>query len=307
MSAAAGISRSGFVTLAGRPNVGKSTLLNAILGTKLAIVSPKPQTTRNRIAGVATAGDCQLVLIDTPGIHQARTALNRAMVETAYSCLLDGDVVCLIVDASLGCREKALGELDMMILERIREAAVPTVLAVNKVDLVRKELLLPLIDRFARAYEFAAIVPLSARDGSGVPTLVEEICKLVPPGERLYPEGTLTDRSRNFIMAEMVREQAFLLTREEIPYSVAIAIDLVEERPGPRPLLHVAATIHVERDSQKGILIGRRGQMLKTIGQEARKAIEAYLGKALFLELHVRVERDWTRSDKGLRKVGFEA
>jgi len=299
--------RSGFMAIIGRPNVGKSTLMNAILGTKVAIVTPRPQTTRNKIAGIATFEDCQVVFLDTPGIHKPRGGgLNRLMVDLAYSSLLDADAVCLVVDAFDLAKRREIDGANRAILERLRETAKPTLLVLNKIDLVKKGALLPLIERFSAQLEFTALIPISALNGDGVETVLLETVKLMPHGDKYYADGQLTDRSRNFIITEFIREKAFIHTRQELPYSVAVSIDLVEERKGDKPLLHIVATIHVERKSQKGMLIGKQGRMVKQIGQEAREDIEKYLGTRVHLELHIRVEKEWSRSLKGIRKVGFE-
>ncbi len=298
--------RSGFMAIVGRPNVGKSTLMNNVLGTKLAIVTPKPQTTRNKITGIATYDDCQVVFLDTPGIHEAKGSLNRVMVDVAYSSLDGADSVCFMVDAGQEAKRGEPSRLNLEILERVRETGLPVILAVNKVDNVRKEKLLPLIATYSEAFPFAAIVPMAALHGDGVPLFLEETKQLMPEGEKYYKEGQLTDRSRDFIITEFVREQVFLMTRQEIPYSVAVSIDLVEERKREDPLLHVVASIHVERKSQKGMLIGKQGRLIKEIGSRSRAEMEDYLKSRVYLELHVRIEKEWTRSLKGMKKVGFE-
>jgi GTPase len=298
--------RSGFMAIVGRPNVGKSTLMNNVLGTKLAIVTPKPQTTRNKITGIATYDDCQVVFLDTPGIHEARGSLNRVMVDVAYSSLDGADCVCFMVDAGQEAKRGEPSKLNLEILRRIQETGLPVILAVNKVDNVRKEKLLPLISAYSDRFPFVAIIPMAALHGDGVPSFLEETKKLMPEGEKYYKEGQLTDRSRDFIITEFVREQVFLMTRQEIPYSVAVSIDLVEERKSADPLLHVVASIHVERKSQKGMLIGKQGNLIKEIGSRSRVEMETYLKSRVYLELHVRIEKEWTRSLKGMKKVGFE-
>jgi GTP-binding protein Era len=299
--------RSGFMAIVGRPNVGKSTLMNAILGTKLAIVTPRPQTTRNKIAGIATYDDCQVVFLDTPGIHEARDSLNRLMVELAYSSLEEADAVCFMIDASAEAKRGTISTANERILQKVQERGLPVILAINKVDLVRKDKLLPLIATYSERMSFAAIIPVSALHGDGVPRVLAETKALMPVGDRYYEAGELTDRSRNFILTEFVREKVFLLTRQEIPYSVAVSIDLTDDRPGPKPLLHVIASIHVERKSQKGMLIGKQAAMIKEIGKQAREEMERFFARKVFLELHVRVEKDWSRTLKGIKKVGFES
>ncbi len=297
--------RSGFVAIIGRPNVGKSTLLNQLLGTKLAIVTPKPQTTRNRISGIVSWPDSQIVFLDTPGIHEGKGTLNRFMVDEALNSLLEADLVCLMIDAEFEVRADDIRPEELSIIDHIRNSARPAVLAINKVDKVEKNLLLPVLDRYSKAFPFTALVPICALAGDGVDSLVAEVKQRLPEGERMYPEGQLTDRSRDFIISEFIREKAFLLTHQEVPYSVAVVVDAVQERPGKDHVLYVAATLHVERDSQKGILVGRRGEMIKEIGSKARTDLEAFLKRRIFLELRVRVEKDWTRSDRGLTRVGF--
>jgi GTPase len=299
--------RSGFVCIVGRPNVGKSTLMNSILGTKIAIVSPRPQTTRNKITGIATYDDCQIVWLDTPGIHEGKGSLNRLMLETAWSSLTDADAICYLVDASDAAKRGAnINRGDLAIMEQLRASAKPAVLVLNKMDLVKKHKLLPVIEAFSAEMSFTSVVPASALSGDGVDAVLQEVRVLMPPGERYYKDGELTDRSRNFIITEFIREKVFLATRQEVPYSTAVSVDLVTEREEGKPLLHIITTIHVERKSQKGIIIGKQGQMVKEIGTQARVDLEAYFGKRIFLELHVRVEKEWTRSLKGIRKVGFE-
>ena len=299
--------RSGFVSIVGRPNVGKSTLMNSILGTKIAIVSPRPQTTRNKITGIATYDDCQIVWLDTPGIHEGRGSLNRLMLDTAWSSLIDADAICYLVDASDATkRGPNINRGDLAIMEQLRASAKPTVLVLNKADLVKKHKLLPVIEAFSQEMSFTSVVPASALLGDGVEAVLQEVRVLMPPGEKYYPDGELTDRSRNFIITEFIREKVFLATRQEVPYSTAVSVDLVEEREEGKPLLHIITTIHVERKSQKGIIIGKQGRMVKDIGIHARKELEAYFDKRIFLEIHVRVEKEWTRSLKGIKKVGFE-
>lgn len=298
--------RTGLVTIVGRPNVGKSTLLNQILGRKLAIVTPKPNTTRNRILGISTTPQAQILFLDTPGIHHARGVVNKRIVDSATSSLLEADVILWVVDCSKMEQRLGPGREELEVLRLIKEAGQPVVLALNKTDLVRKPKLLPIMQAFSQEMDFQAIVPLSALRGDGVEGLLAELLKLVPEGSPLFPSDQLTDRSRNFIMTEFIREQVFLRTSQEVPYSTAVSIDLAQDRRSKNPLLYVVASIHVERKSQKGILIGKGGAMLKAVGSAAREEIETYLKKRVFLELHVRVDEDWSRSIKGLTKVGFE-
>jgi len=296
--------QSGFAAIVGCPNVGKSTLMNAILGSKVAIVTPKPQTTRNRIAGIATYEDWQVVFLDTPGIHEAKGSLNRLMVECAYSSLTDADVVCFMVDASQAV-VRGVTDANRRIMTRLTKTGAPVMLILNKVDLVAKEKLLPVMEAYSSSMSFAAIIPVSARQGKGLEAVLSETRARLPAGEQYFSSGQLTDRSLSFILTEFIREKVFMLTRQEIPYAAAVTIDLLEEPGGGAPW-HVVASIYVEKKSQKGMVIGKQGRMVKKIGQQARLEMESYLDKKVFLELHVRVEKDWTRSMKGIRKVGFE-
>jgi len=296
--------RSGFVTIVGRPNVGKSTLLNAFLGEKLAIVTPKPQTTRDRIMGIGTWPDSQIMFLDTPGIHQAKGLLHRMMVENALASLQEADAAILVVDSAQV--KETIPKQERKILEQIQAAALPCILALNKIDTVAKQELLPVLSRMTEAFPFQALVPISALNGQGVEELLAECRKIIPEAQPLFPAGELTDRSLSFVVREFIREQVFLNTQQEIPYSTAVTIDVMEQRPSKEPLLYVLATINIERKSQKGIIIGKGGSMLKTIGQGARESIEAFAKQRVFLELNVRVEDEWTRSVKGIQKVGYE-
>ncbi len=292
--------RSGFVSIVGRPNVGKSTLLNRLLGDKIAITSDKPQTTRNRIQGIFNRPDAQIIFIDTPGIHQPKSDLNRYMVETALSSLKGVDVILFLVEAD---KSSASGEKPL--LDLLEDAEAPVVLVLNKIDLVKKEALLELISSFSRLYPFKEIVPVSALRGDGVELLADVVCGCLPEGPLYYPEDILTDLPERFVVAEIIREKVFRATRDEIPYSVAVTVDSFKERPDGR-LVSISATINVERDSQKGIIIGKKGDMLKKIGMQARKDIEILLDTKVFLELFVRVSKDWSESKKMLKEFGYE-
>jgi len=291
--------RSGFVTIVGRPNVGKSTLLNRILGEKIVITSDKPQTTRNRIQGIHTLPDAQIVFIDTPGIHQARSRFNRAMMDAALASVKGVDAVLLLVDA-VTCGLKK----DDLLLDVIRGAGAPVILVVNKIDLVEKEKLLELISFHVSLFPFKEIVPVSAATGDGVELLVKLVADLLPEGVPYYPDDILTDVPERFVVAEMVREKVFRFTRDEIPYSTAVTVDSFTEREDG--LVSISATIIVERDSQKGIIIGRKGEMLKKIGMRARADIERLLDTRVFLELFVRVDKDWRESGRALKELGYE-
>jgi GTP-binding protein Era len=292
--------RSGFVSIIGRPNVGKSTLLNRMLGDKIAITSDKPQTTRNRVHGICNRHDAQVIFIDTPGIHQARSSLNRYMVETALTSLNGVDLVLFLVEADSSSVVR-----ETPILDILKGTEVPVILVFNKIDRTEKEKLLELIASFAPLYPFREIIPVSALQGDGVERLIDLVCRYLPEGPRYFPEDILTDQPERFIVAEIIREKVFRMTRDEVPYSVAVTIESFKERDDGR-LISIAAVINVERDSQKGIIIGKRGDMLKKIGMQARKDIEQLLGSKVFLELFVRVTRDWSESKKMLKEFGYE-
>ncbi len=296
----AGTFRSGFVALVGAPNVGKSTLLNRMLGDKISIVSPKPQTTRNRILGVVHRPHGQIVVLDTPGIHRARGGLNRLLVETALAAASDVDILVFLVDAS---RPDPVSE--NLVLTSLKARNRATILAVNKIDLVKKPDLLPLMDRWQKAHDFQALMPLSAKYGDGVDMLLDTLEAGLPAGPPYFPEDTISDSPERFIAAEMVREKVFQLAHQELPYSTAVTIESFVEDPDP-PLVRIHAAIHVERDTQKAILIGKKGAMLKEIGTRARKEIESMLGVKVYLELFVRVEKNWTRDPRAMRRLGYE-
>jgi len=289
--------KSGIVALIGPPNVGKSTLLNSLLGQKISIVSPKPQTTRNRIVGVVNGPEYQLVLLDTPGIHQARDPLNLEMVKIALTTLAEVDAVVFMVDVTMPLPGATPPEY-------LPKEGQPVVLVLNKIDTVAKDRLLPIIAAYQRLYPFTAILPLSAMTGDGTTLLIEELCRLLPVGPRLYPEDIPTDATERFIVAEMIREKIFLKVRDEIPYSTAVTVESFKE-DGAKGLTTIHATIIVEKDSQKGIIIGKGGAMLKAIGQAARHDIEELLDQQVMLKLWVRVEKNWTKNPRMLKELGF--
>jgi GTP-binding protein Era len=291
----------GHVSLIGRPNAGKSTLLNRLVGTKLAIVSDKPQTTRNRILGVRTYDDAQIVFLDTPGIHRPLHRMNVRMVDAAMSAADDVDVVVLVVDAAAGP-----GRGDDFVLDVVKRAKAPVFLVLNKADLVRKPRLLPMIDRYAKLGLFAEIIPLSALTGDNVDRLERALIERLPEGEALYPADYLTDRPERFFAAEMVREQVLRHTRAEIPFSTAVVIDRFEEPEEPGGLLRLFCTIYVERESQKPIVVGRGGEMIKAIGTAARHELERFFGTKVFLDLHVRVRADWREDERVLDDIGVK-
>lgn len=305
--------RTGYVALVGRPNAGKSTLLNRLLGTKLAITSEKPQTTRNRIAGVHTTERMQAILVDTPGIHDAWTELNKSMVQIAHQVLDEVDVVALLVDMTRLAKRIAPDrdvldpELDA-ICEVIKASGKPVILVANKVDVIPKHLVLPVIERFDQRLSLAAAVPISALTGENVEAVEAEIERLLPVGPALYPPEEWTQVTERFLVAEIVREKIFHLTKAEIPYSTTVEVLTFDETErDEKNIVRIHANVIVERGSQKGILIGKRGEMLKRIGTLARKELMGILDCRVHLELFVKVEKDWTRSKRGLRKVGFEA
>ncbi|WP_372682715.1 GTPase Era [Desulfosarcina sp.] len=291
--------RSGFVAILGAPNAGKSTLLNRLLGQKISITSKKPQTTRNRILGVAHRTGSQMVFLDTPGIHRARTPLNARIVDAALSTLSEVDLVLLVVDAQTPDEPS-----ERLLLDKLTQQRLPVLLALNKIDQVQRPALLSLIERWSGLIPFTAVVPISAKTGEQVDRLMDAMEALLPAGAPFFPPESLTDLPARFIAAEMVREKAIRLTGQEVPYAVAVTIDsFKEEKKGS--LIRIHATIHVERDSQKGIVIGRQGTKLKQIGEAARLDIEEMLGAKVFLKLFVRVQKNWTRDTKALRKFGY--
>jgi len=291
--------RSGFVAIVGRPNAGKSTLLNRLVGQKLAIVTSKPQTTRNRIQGIVTQPAGQIVFIDTPGLHSADSALGRQMMHEVAAALEGIDVLLLMVDAS-----RALPHADDLLLERAKRFRGKTILALNKVDGLPKQKLLPLIEAFHKAFEFAAIVPISALKGHGCRDLLSEIFLLLPEGEPYFPEDQVTDQPERFLAAEIVREKAIQLMYHEVPYALAVKVDKFEDSP---TLLRIEVTMNVERDSQKKILIGHKGEMLKKIGTEARKELEVLLEKKIYLGLFVKVVPDWRENPQQVRELDWHA
>lgn len=290
--------KSGFVAIVGRPNVGKSTLLNAILGEKIAIVSRKPQTTRNRIRGIKNTGNAQIIFLDTPGIHEAKGYLNEFMVKEAMSALEDVDIVVYLVEAGKKTEE------EHFIIENLKKIKCPVILGINKVDTVQKDILLPLIGEYSRLYQFKEIIPLCAAKGEGTGELVRLIIELLPEGPEYFSEDILTDQPERFVAAEIIREKVFLLTKQEIPYSTAVVVERFKENT-KKKIISISATINVERDSQKGIIIGKGGNMLKQIGTRARIDIERLLGTKVFLELFVKVVKDWTKDKRLLKEFGY--
>ena len=291
--------KSGFVAIAGAPNVGKSTLLNQILGEKISITSKKPQTTRNRILGIVHRPSSQLIFIDTPGIHRAKRPLNIRIVDAAVSALGDVDVILVMIDVA-----NPDPESEDFLVKKLRKQKRPVVLALNKIDLVAKPMLLSIIDNWSNAYAFEAVVPVSAILGAQIDELLDAMEALLPAGPPFYPHEALTDMPERFIAAEMIREKVFRLTGQEIPYSTAVTIESFSEEKGGT-LVKIHSTIHVERSSQKGMIIGKHGAMLKMIGTEARKEIERMVGTKVFLKLFVRVHKNWSKDTKALRRFGY--
>jgi GTP-binding protein Era len=291
--------RSGFVALIGRPNVGKSTLMNHIVGHKVAIMSDKPQTTRNKIRGIYTDEKGQIIFLDTPGIHKPHSKLGEFLVRTAQNALEEVDLVLFLVDAVEG-----LGPGDRFIIENLKEMKTPVFLVVNKIDQVHPDDLLPLIDKYRQLYSFAEVVPISALMGNNTRTLVDLILRYLPEGPQYYPSDLVTDHPERFIVGELIREKVLELTREEVPHSVAVVVEEMKNREG-KDLVDVYATIFTERPSQKGILIGKGGRMLKEVGRRAREEIERLLGTRIFLELWVKVKKDWRNEELLLRQFGY--
>ncbi|RBW70512.1 GTPase Era [Bacillus taeanensis] len=291
--------KSGFVALIGRPNVGKSTLLNQVLGQKIAIMSDKPQTTRNKIHGVYTTNESQIVFIDTPGIHKPKHKLGSFMTKMAENTLNEVDLVMFLVNA-----EEGLGRGDEFIIERLKKVSKPVFLVVNKIDKVHPDQLLPFIKQYKEHYDFAEVVPISALQGNNVPTLLNQITDYLEEGPQYYPADQITDHPERFIVAEMIREKVLHLTREEVPHSVTVVTDQMRARDD-KEIVDIDATIIVERSSQKGIIIGKQGSMLREIGKRARYDIEAMLGSKVYMELWVKVQKDWRNKSSVLRDFGF--
>ncbi len=304
--------RCGYVALIGRPNAGKSTLLNQILGSKLAITSAKPQTTRNRIAGIHSDEHSQLVLVDTPGIHHAATEINKEMVEAARRAIAEVDAVVLLADMTTLARRaesdrRIIDDLDDDIATALAAAGVPVVLAANKMDVVPRHLVLPVIEAWRQRLELVAAVPISALTGDGVPALLTEIKSVIPVHPPMFPPDVWTELSERFLVAEIIREKVFHLTEQEVPYSTAVEVRSFDEseREGERGIVRIHADIIVERATQKAIVIGKGGDMIKRIGTLARRELVETLDCRVYLELFVKVERNWTRSRRGLKRVGF--
>ncbi|MEW6173477.1 MAG: GTPase Era [Bacillota bacterium] len=316
--------RSGFVSIIGRPNVGKSTLLNRLVGSKVAIISDKPQTTRHRIQGVLTLPDAQVIFLDTPGIHKPRHQLGQYMVKVALNTLREVEIILFLIEANA-----VFGPGDEYILERLKSAKTPVILCINKIDLVSKESLLPLIADLQQKHSFNAIVPLSALSGENTDRLMQVLLSHLPPGPRYYPPEAVTDQPEKVVVGELIREKILHLTREEVPHGVTVIVEEMDLRSGSkikdggceqgfkrrtddalRPpsseVLFIRAVIYTERDSHKGIIVGRKGQMLKSIGQLAREEIEALFGSRVYLDLWVKVKPNWRRNEAFLGHFGYQ-
>jgi len=291
--------KSGFVGIIGKPNVGKSTLLNRLIGQKIAITTHKPQTTRNRITGIKNLEDAQIIFIDTPGLHEAKSALAESMVRTAREVLSEADVVMLVVDAESGIRKN-----DIAIIASLIEVDAPVIAVINKIDAIRKEEVLPLIESLSRLFPFKEIVPVSAIKGYSLDRLEQVLAAYLPEGPKLFPDDMITDVTERFIAAEIIREKVTLLTHEEVPYSVAVVVDSFKEDEA-KNLIRIQAVIQVEKDSQKGIIIGRKGAKLKEIGRQARLEMEKFFAARIYLELFVRARKDWTRTESMLEDLGY--
>ncbi|AIG25761.1 GTPase Era [Brevibacillus laterosporus] len=291
--------KSGFVSIIGRPNVGKSTLLNQVVGQKVAIMSNKPQTTRNQIRAVYTSDKGQFIFIDTPGIHKAKSKLGDYMVAAAENTLNEVDLVLFVIDAT---EKRGAGE--EYILERLKKVNTPVFLVINKIDQIHPEELLPLIDEYRKHHDFKQIVPISALQGNNTDALLQSILLEMPEGPMYYPADQVTDHPERFIVAELIREKVLHLTREEIPHSIAVTVEEMKRGENGKTL-YIYAAIYVERDSQKGILIGKRGDMLKEISKRARMDMERLLGEKIFLEVWVKVKKDWRNQERMLRNFGF--
>jgi GTP-binding protein Era len=291
--------KSGFISILGRPNVGKSTLFNRLLGDKIAIVAERPQTTRNRILGIKNVEGGQLIFLDTPGIHRGRSELNRRMVGTAIASGRDADILLFLIEATDPHVEK-----DQEMIDSLQGCIGVPFLIINKMDLVRRQNLLPIMDQYQRLHPFEEIIPISAKTGEGVEILLNEILRVLPESPPYYPEDMITDQTERFWVSEIVREKIIHQSYQEIPYSTAVTIEEFKEHP-EKNLVVIKATVHVERDSQKKILIGKEGQKLKKIGEAARKEVEALLGTRVFLELWVNVEKNWTQDPGALNRIGY--
>ncbi|HIC17038.1 MAG: GTPase Era [Candidatus Poribacteria bacterium] len=290
--------KSGYVSIIGEPNVGKSTFLNATMGEKIAIVTPKPQTTRNQVRGVVTTDTYQIIFLDTPGILDPKYRLHDWMVKTAYAAAEDADLILYLVDVN-----QRKTQIELQILERISKIGLRTILVINKIDLIPKDSLLPLIQKYSQKFPFIEIMPISAKLSEGILELKELVVGYLPLGPQYFPEDQISDLPERFFVAETIREKIFLETSKEIPYSTSVVIEQFKERENGK--IFISAIVYVERKSQRGILVGKRGEMIKHIGQLARVEIEEFVNSPVFLELRVLVKKDWRRSDRKLKDLGY--
>ncbi|MGE5473078.1 MAG: GTPase Era [Ignavibacteriales bacterium] len=290
--------KSGFITIIGRPNVGKSTLLNKLAGEKIAIMSDKPQTTRNSIKAIVTGKDYQIVFIDTPGIHKPKHKLGEYMVKSATGSIGDVDAVLFVVDAS----DKETGGGDQFILEKLRDVKIPVLLILNKIDTVKKEELFTVISRMKDLYKFSSVIPVSAIEGDGTDIIIDELKKIIPEGPKFFPEDMVTDQPERIIAAEIIREKALHLLQEEVPHGIAVEVISMKER-GDKDIVDIQANIYCEKESHKPIVIGSKGSMLKEIGRRARFDIESFLASKVFLELWVKVKKDWKDNENLLKTL----
>jgi len=293
--------KSGFVSIVGRPNVGKSTLSNALAGEKVSIISSKPQTTRNTIKSIITTPECQIILIDTPGIHKPKNKLGEYMVKIAEDSLNEVDVVLFLTEAT----DEEPGTGDLYIMEQLKKLKTPVFLIINKIDLIKKELLLTRIDKFTKVMDFAAVIPISAMYGEGLDILQKEIVKLLPEGPKYFPDDIVTDQPEKMIVSEIIREKMLELLEDEVPHGTGVEVLTFREREN-KPLIDIEANIYCEKESHKGIIIGKNGAMLKKIGSNARIDIENLLGAKVFLQLWVKVKPDWRNSENMLRTLGYK-
>jgi GTP-binding protein Era len=291
--------KSGFISIIGRPNAGKSTFLNKVIGQKIAIMSDKPQTTRNKVQGVLTTDQQQIIFIDTPGINEPRHKLGDFMLKVAKNTLREVDAILLMVDSV-----DRIGKQDRYILEMLKGNETPVFLVMNKIDLIHPDKLLSVTEAFTKEYDFADVIPISALEGINIDGLLEVLTKHLPEGPQYYPADQVTDHPERFIISELIREKVLHLTHEEIPHSIAVVIEKIK-REEDSEKIRVTATIMVERESQKGMVIGKKGALLKEVGMRARKDIEMLLGSKVFLELWVKVQKDWRNKQVHLRDFGF--
>ncbi len=292
--------RSGFVAIIGKPNAGKSTLLNTLVGEKVAIVSNKPETTRSNIRGILTSEAAQAIFVDTPGIHRPRRLLGRLMVNKASDTILGADLLLFVIDMASG-----LSNEDFLIIDKLKQAEKRTIAVLNKIDIVRKSRLLPVIDRLRNEYEFDDFIPICAASAENTGILMEKILNSLPEGEDCYPKDQLTDQPVDFFVSEIIREKALQLTREEVPHSIAVVVDNISKRE-KKEILDISAYIYVERDSQKGIIVGGKGSLTKEIATLSRIELEKLLKSKVYLQLWVKVLRNWRKNELSLKRLGIE-